>query len=63
MPIYEYKCQSPSCGLIEEKIQPVGSPWVDECSRCGHTSGRIISSFAFDIPGFKNGQDITVDGD
>ena len=58
-PLYEYRC--PSCGNIEEVLQSFTAPKEGNCPICGGESHRIISKCSFEIPGFKNGEYLTID--
>lgn len=45
MPVYEYKCKSPTCEHITEVIRPSSAKdFAIVCEKCGYEAERVISS-------------------
>lgn len=61
MALYCYKC--PKCEHIDELMRPMSeADEPHECSQCGATTQRVMyPGCIFDIPGFRNGQNVTID--
>jgi putative FmdB family regulatory protein len=49
MPIYEYQCDA--CGQVVERWQKISDSPLTECSACGGSLHKIISSCAFHLKG------------
>ncbi|MEM7048298.1 MAG: FmdB family zinc ribbon protein [Acidobacteriota bacterium] len=49
MPIYEYQCQQ--CDRRSEEIQRMSDPPLTECSECGGSLKKLLSSPAFQFKG------------
>ena len=49
MPIYEYQCAA--CGQVVERWQKFSDSPLTECSACGGSLHKIISSCAFHLKG------------
>lgn len=49
MPIYEYQCAA--CGRVVEKFQKISENPLTECSACGGSLTKLISSCSFQLKG------------
>ena len=56
MPIYDYKCQNPSCGTVVEVIEPANTTITMTCV-CGHAMTRTIGLSTFRLKGEGWGKD------
>ena len=60
--LFDVKCLAPECGNTDEILAP--SHMKDEpyeCSKCGGETKRVeLYALNFEIPGFKNGQNVTL---
>ena len=60
MPMHDFVCTQPDCGLTFEKLVPMGSDDTPPCRACGGSTDRKLSGFG--AMRFEVGQDLTTTG-